>query len=83
MDLSEAGRAAMVYLRSDEGRGIGRPHQLRAYNLQDGGLTIDANLIQGLPIDNRGYGISRRRRHMMISRTVPPGRHRERPRYNR
>lgn len=33
-------------------------HKLRAYTLQDAGLdTVDANLVQGLPVDSREYGV--------------------------
>jgi GTP cyclohydrolase II len=58
MELAAEEGGIVIYLRQ-EGRGIGIINKLKAYNLQDLGLsTVDANLHLGLQVDARDYHIA-------------------------
>lgn len=54
--IAENGHGYIVYLKGQEGRGIGIGNKIAAYNLQEQGLnTYEANEKLGLPKDARNY----------------------------
>ena len=54
--ITQNKNGAVIYLKNQEGRGIGISNKIKAYHLQEQGLnTYEANEELGLPLDARTY----------------------------